>query len=211
MPDQRVDLLHALRLPDDVETGGVFGVDHAAQAPVFVLQGKDMDRLGDEFRHGGEHCQFPVHFRNVRCRFVGRQDAHHPRIIDDGDTQEGQFVPVRQVPARPGAVQEEGLLPQARDGDGSTRLGHLAGDSLAGPVGNVHALQIDPVGHLQHRFTGVPVQKRDHPPLHAEPVAHLAENLLELVPQVPRLRQGLGNGMKGRQFFEGVIAHMEQN
>ena len=96
-------------------------------------------RLGD---HGADHRQQAhVLFQadGVGEQAVGAERAHHLVAQLDGHADEGDVVLV-QLGARPGAVQEVGLLVDVLHHHGPARLHHLAGDALAELVAAALAL-----------------------------------------------------------------------
>ena len=90
------------------------------------------------------------------------------------------------------------LLAEVGNGHGAAGLGHLARNAFPHLVGNFEAFQVDAMSDLQPRFAAVAIEQRYHAPLHTQAYFHLIENLLKLISQIPRLGQGLGNGVQGR-------------
>ena len=89
MADQAENLLHPLGMPDDIDGRRLPLIDNSAETPVLLLQGEDMNRLGDEFRHGGQHGKLPVQICYIFGPLVGGQDSDNPGIVHDRNAEKG--------------------------------------------------------------------------------------------------------------------------
>jgi hypothetical protein len=100
------------------------------------------------------------------------------------------------------------LIPEVRAGHRPAGLRDLARDSFTGLVGHVLSLDVDAVRHIETDLSRLAIQKRDHPPLHPQPVAHLPQGLFELLPQFLGLGQDPGDGVQRGKFFEVMNAEL---
>ena len=194
------DILHDAGMADNVGRGGPGAADDLAEAPVILLDGAAVDRLGQEFGDRGEEGQFAVQILHLARHLVRRQNADDPAVVHDGHAEKGELRPV-QVPPGARPVEKVGILAEVRAGHRPARLRHRARNPFAGLVGYIHPLDIDAVRHIEPDRTRLPIHERDHPPLHPQAVAHLLEGLLELLPELLGLGQDPGDGVQRGEFF----------
>ena len=105
------------------------------------------------------------------------------------------------MPPGAGAVEEEVFLSQVGDGHGPSRLGNLAGDSLAELVTDIKPLNVHPPGHFQPGLAGFLVQDGDHAALHSEPAAHLLHDISSCSRSSPDWVRVFRNSVKGSEFI----------
>ena len=201
------EILHHPGMADDVRRRRPGTAEEMAEAPVLLLDGAAVDRLGEKLGNRGEHGEFPVQVLHLPGDLVRREHPDDAGVVDDRHAEKGQLRPVQKA-AGAGPVQKMDLLPEVRAGHRPAGLRDLARDSFAGLVGHVQSLDIDAVRHIEPGLSRLAIEKGDHPPLHPQPVAHLPQGLLDLLPQFPGLRQDPGDGMQRGQFFEVMDADL---
>jgi len=194
-------------MADNVYGRRLGSAEEMAQAPVFLLDPAVVDLLGKQFGDRGEHGKLPVQVFHLQGDLIRREHSDDAAVIDDRDTEKGQFGTV-QVASGAGPIQKLGGLSEIRTGHRPAGLRDLARNPFPGAIGDVQALDVHTVCHIQPGGPCFTIDQRDHSPLHPQTVAHLLQGLLDLIPKFPRLRQDPGDGVECGKLFEAMDANL---